>query len=626
MQFQKSLALLAAWSCLAQLQAQQQAQQPFVARPTGSVLWRPFKAPTIPPVVLTNSGRLSRLTRGGMLYLTLQDAIALAIENNLDLEVARYGPLTAEWDLERQQAGGPLKGVTGGSSFVNQVTSGQGVAGAEQSAGVSSGAGGGGGGNSNSTIQQYTSVVPNLDMVFVNSSAWVHSVSPQPNLTISGTPELISSEHLFGSYVQQGFLSGGYVQITQNESYLNQNSPGYVINPSVQPIAQIYVRHNLLDGFGVALNTRFIRVAEKGIVRSKESFRSQLLTLVSNVVNLYWGLVSAHEDLRARQHTRDTAQKFLEDTMHEVELGAVAGFQIVKAQAELSTRTQEAAIAETTVRQQEILLKDALSRNGLGDPLLDAAIVAPLDRIRVPEQDDLPPLRALVAKALEQRPDIAVAKLNDETQEILSIGTKSEVLPLLLGIAATSNTGEAGSANPHPPLGELPNPKTVGGLGTALGQIFDHDYTSGRAAVVFQAPFRNRVAQSDYEIDQLQLKQSGLVNRRNMNQLVVDISNAMVAMRQSRARYSQAVSTRMLQEDLLEKEQQKFSLGSSSIDAIIAAERILASSQYQEVAALSAYSRARVALDQVLGQTLEANNVSIDQALKGRVDRESVLP
>ena len=134
------------------------------------------------------------------------------------------------------------------------------------------------------------------------------------------------------------------------------------------------------------------------------------------------------------------------------------------------------------------------------------------------------------------------------------------------------------------------------------------------------------MAQSDYEIDQLQIKQGDLVTRRNMNQLVVDISSATVAVRQSRARYAQAVSTRMLQEDLLEKEQQKFSLGSSTIDAIIAAERVLAASQYTEVATRSAYSRARVALDQVLGQTLEANNVSIDQALKGRIDRESVLP
>ena len=618
----KPLALLAAFTYLG---AQLQAQQPFVERPSGSVLWRPFKAPTIAPIQAANSDRLRRLIRGGTLYLTLQDAIALAIENNLDLQVDRYGPLVADWELERQQAGGPLKGVTNGSSFVNQVTAGQGIAGAEQSAGVSSGGGGGGGSNTNSSIQQYTAIVPNLDMVFQNSSAWSHSVSPQPNATVSQTPELVSSAHSFGSFVQQGLLSGGTVQVAQNENYLNQNSPNFVVNPSVQPVAQITVRHSLLDGFGVALNTRFIRVAEKGLIRSRETFRSELLNLVASVVNLYWGLVSANEDLKARQHARDAAQKFLEDTRHELELGVVAGFQITKAQAELSTRTQEAAIAETAVRQQEILLKDTLSRNGLEDPLLDSATVAPLDRIRVPEQDDLPSLRDLVAKALEQRPDIALDKLNNETQEILSVGTKSEVLPLLQVYGSTSNTGEAGVPNPHPPPGEFPNPRTVGGLGTALGQIFKHDYTSRRGYVVLQAPFGNRVSQADYEIDQLQLKQGDLVDRRNRNQLVVDISNAMVAIRQSRARYAQAVSTRTLQEDLLEKEQQKFSLGSSSIDAIIAAERTVALSQYAEVAALSAYSRARVALDQMLGQTLEANNVSVDQALKGRVDRESVL-
>ena len=157
-------------------------------------------------------------------------------------------------------------------------------------------------------------------MVFQNSSAWSHSTSPQPNAAISQTPELVSSAHIFQSFVQQGFLSGGYVQVAQTEEYLNQNSPNYVINPSVAPVAQIYVRHNLLDGFGVALNSRSIRVAKAGIVRSQETFREQLLTLVANVVNLYWGLVSANDDAeKARQHTRDTARKFLEDTRHEVE-------------------------------------------------------------------------------------------------------------------------------------------------------------------------------------------------------------------------------------------------------------------------------------------------------------------
>jgi outer membrane protein len=623
MTFQKPLAILAAWSCLG---ASLHAQQPFVDRPSGSVFVRSYKPSSISPSSLTNSDRLRKLIRGNSLYLTLQDAIALAIENNLDLQVNRFGPLAAQWELERQQAGGPLKGVSGGSSFVNQVTAGQGIAGAEQSAGVSGGGGGGGGSSSNSSIQQYTSVVPNLDMVFQNSSAWSHSTSPQSNAAISQTPELVSSAHIFRSFVQQGFLSGGYMQVALNEQYLNQNSPNYAINPSVAPIAQIYVRHNLLDGFGVALNTRFIRVAQTGIVRSKETFRSQLLGLVANVVNLYWGLVSANEDLKARQHTRDVAQKFLEDTRHEVELGAVAGFQITKAQAELSTRTQEVTIAETTVRQQELVLKDLMSRDGLKDPLLDTAVIVPLDSLRVPDEDDLPPLRNLLSKALEQRPDIAIAKLNDQTQEILSIGTRSEVKPLLLGIASTSNQGEAGVPNPNPPPGLIVNPKAEGGLGTALGQIFKHDYTSRSGTIVFQAPFGNRVSQSDYEIDQLQIKQGDLVNRRNMNQLVVDISNATVAIRQSRARYVQAVSTRKLEEDLLEKEQQRFSLGDSTIDAIIAAERVLAASQYTEVATMSAYSRARVALDQVLGQTLEANNVSIDQALKGHMERESALP
>src|SRR5215471_7117299 len=402
-------------------------QQPFVARPKSNVLWRPYQTPEVPPSRLTNSDQLHSLIRAGKLYLTLQDAIAMAIENNLDLEIARYGPVSAEWNLQRAEAGGALKGVPSGNTFVNQVTAGQGINGAVQSAGLSSSGGGGGGGNTNTQISQIGPITPNLDTVFQNTTAFAHLTFPQPNSVLSQTTALVNDTRRFNSFVQQGLVSGGFVQVAVNSSYLNENSPNDVLNPSWAPIAQVFFRHSLLNGFGTGVNSRFIKVSRGELGASRETFRSQLLSLVARIANLYWDLVSAEEDLRAKQRTLEIAGKFLDDTKSRIQVGEIAGFEVFRAQTEFSTRTQEQAIAEATVRQREIVLKDALSREGLADAMLDSAELVPLDRIQVPEQEDLPPLRELVARAMALRPDVALSKIEDETQRISALGTENGV-------------------------------------------------------------------------------------------------------------------------------------------------------------------------------------------------------
>ncbi len=625
MKSQKCLAVLVAWSCLVPQSYAQEAPLA-VQRPKASVIVRPYKEPTVPPVRLKNSDRLHNLIRAGKIYLTVQDAIALAIENNLDLEVDRYGPLLAEWQVERQEAGGPLRGVTGGNTLVNQATSGQGIAGSQLSAGLGGGGGiNGGGGTGAAVVSQIGPITPNLDAVLQNLSGYAHSTTPQANTIQSQTPALIDTRHIFNTFVQQGMLTGGFVQVSANESYLKENTPTDILNPSVAPVVQVFIRHSFLQGFGTAVNSRFIRVAEKNVGLAQETFRSQLLNLVATVLNLYWDLASQIEDVRARERSLEVAQKFFNDTKRQIELSALAKVEIYRAQGELTARQQELAISKSSVRQQENLLKNALSRDGLEDPLVDAAEVVPLDHIQVPERDDLPVLRDLVAIALAKRPDVALARINQETAEILALGTASGVLPILQGLASMTDSGLAGKANPQPD-GTAADPYYVGGLGNALGQVFRHNFPNWRTAVLFEGVFHNRVAQGDYGIDQLQLRQNELITHRSRNQLVVDISNQVIALRQARARFTQAVDTRTLQEQLLEKEQRKFSLGASTINNLVVVQRSLAAARAAEVAALGSYSRARVSIDQVLGETLEKNNVSVGEALEGRVARDSKLP
>ena len=597
------------------------AQQPIaVEKPIGTIFVRPYKAPTVPPVRLTNSSRLETLIRAGKLYLTAQDALALALENNLDLEIDRYGPLLAESAYERAQAGGPVRGVPSASAQVSSVNSGVGVNGSALSAGLAnSGGGGGGGNNGGASIQQIGAITPNLDPVLQNTTLFSHLTQPQTNTLVSQTTALIESQHTYNTVLQEGLLSGGLVQFRDYEQYFKENAPSDAFNPVQAPHMDLFLRHNFMQGFGIALNNRSIRIAKMNLGAARETFRSQLIDLVTNVLNLYWNLVGGFEELKARQSALNVAQKFLEDTKKEIEIGTVARYQLPRAESEVAARRNDLLLAQSTVSQQADLLKETLTRRE--NPVLEAAEIVPMDRIEVPEKDELPPLRELVTKAMAQRPDVKVSKIKDEQAEINVIGTTNPLLPTLQGSAQTYNRGLAGV---YQPSSGTPNNKYfVGGYGTALGQIFRRDFPNTQASIYLSIPFNNRQAQGDYGVDQLQLKQSALSGQRDLNQIVVDISNQMSALRQARARYSVATNTRALQEQLLSSDQTRFESGTATLDELVTDQRNLATAQLSEVTAMATYAHARVALDQVLGETLEKNRISLDDALAGKAPQKS---
>src|SRR5579872_3890587 len=611
-------ALVAGLCIIAQCAAQEVAIAP--VNPSVPSIVRSYVGPIAPPTRLTNSARLHQLIRAGKLYLTVQDAIALVIENNLGLEVNRYGPLVQQWQVYRQEGGGALRGVTNGNSLSGSVASGQGVSGSMQSTGIGvSGGGNNGTGGGNATVQQIGPVAPNFDPFLQSTAVFSHITAPQANAFAAQTSALVEITHAYQTRYQQGLASGGFVYVQQNENYLKENAPD-LINPSVYPRIQILLQHSLLQGFGTGLNTRFIRIAKKNVLAGDETFRSQLLDLVANTVNLYYDLVSDNDQLKSRQNAVQIAQKFYEDTKTQIDLGTLAKVELPRSESELASRKQDLLIAEQTLRQREVALKDALTR--VPDPELEEAQIVPLDRIEVPANDDLPTLRQLVAVAMAKRPDVAAAKYRDQASEINALGTANGILPIAVGQVYAYDVGSAGTPAP----GAHVNPQNIGGLGKAFGQVFKRDYPTERAVSFFQGTIHNRQAQADYGIDQLQLKQGDLTTARTNNQIVVDISNAMVALRQARSRYNQAINTRQLQDQLLQAEQNRFSFGTSTISNLIIAQRALVTAQTSEIGALTAYAHARVSLDQTLGQTLEVNHVSVDEGLKGRIQRESKVP
>ena len=600
--------LLVAAVCSAQ-------DQPFtIDKPHLPLPIRSYAAPSVPASRPGNSKRLHDLLRAGKLYLTVQDALALAIENNMNLEVDRYGLLLAQSSLERVKAGGPLRGVPSASAQVASVDAGLGVSGSQQSAGL----GGGGGGTSSGSaggavIQQVGAITPNLDPVLQNTTTFGHLTYPQANAIASQTAFVVQSVRTYNTVLQEGLLTGGYIQYRDYEQYLNENVPTDTLEPAVAPYMSLAMRHNLLQGFGVKLNDRFIRIAQINISASRETFRSQLLDLTASVLNLYWDLVSANDELKVRQSALQASQKFLRDTQTEIAAGAMPQVQLSRAKAEAASSLQDVVVAQYNVRQRENMLKDALTR--MRDPEIEAAEIVTLDSIQVPDTDDLPPLRQLVSTAMEKRPDVAVSKFRDQTSEISLVGTENPLLPTLQVQLQTYNRGAAGAPQYQP------NPYFIGGYGTALQQIFRRDFPSEQGSLSLSIALRNRQAQGDYGIDQLQYRQSQVGSQRDTNQIVVDISNQLSALRQSRAKYSAAKQTRVLQEELLAAERKKFSYGISTFNDIIIDQRALVTTQIAEVNAAIAYARARVSLDQVLGETLEKNNISLDEGLAGKVPR-----
>jgi outer membrane protein TolC len=321
----------------------------------------------------------------------------------------------------------------------------------------------------------------------------------------------------------------------------------------------------------------------------------------------------------------------------------------------VATAQSDLVVSQTTLDQGQVALKNAISRNGLADPALRDVEIVPLDRIDVPEKDDLPPMKEMVATAMANRPDLEADRLNLINARTSALGTMNGVLPQAGVIASATNNGTSGTPQivrlsgasgigapgstlptgifPCPPGIGVPGdlcstapPALAGGVTNAMGQMIRRNYPSERIAGFFAPTLRNRVAQADYGIEQLGLRQTELENRRTVNQVAVDVSNQSIALQQARARYQAAVRNRILQQQLLDAEQKKFGLGASTSFLVVQQQRNLATAQSTEVAALVAYSNAHVALDRTLGATLKASNISIEEAQSGQVHRQSVLP
>jgi outer membrane protein len=591
--------------------------------PQGGLGWltRPYRARTVPPINLNNSSRLESLVRAGNLYLSAQDVVALAIENNIDIEVQRYGPLLEQEVLRRAKSGGALRSVGLGVAPGPTSVSLQGVSlNANGLGGTGSGVSSGGG-----IVTQLGPQIPSLDPTVSFFANFQHATSPQSNTVLVGTTAIVDTTRTYQAQYIQNYSFGMTAQLTYASTYSKINSQQFNLNPFISGDLDLQVTQNLLQGFGRAVNERNIRVQKNNMKVTDLQFKQQVITTVSAALNLYWDLVSFNQDVLARRDEVATAEHLLNDNKRQVDIGALAPIEVTRAEAQYYTSQQDLVIARTNLLQQETVLKNALSRNGVATPTLASVHIIPLDRMTMPERDEARPVDDLVREAVGKRVEIAQARINLESNRINLVGIKSSLRPSLQAFFELTNNGLSGQLTE---LGATQSgvPYLAGGYGNLLGEIFRRNFPNYSAGISLNIPLRNRAAQADFVTSEIEMRQNELNLQKNLNQIRVDVQNAVIGLQQARVRYDSAVKSRVLQQQTLEADQKKYGLGASTVYQVVQDQRDFASAQSSVVQSMANYSHARIALDQALGTTLEVNNISLEEALSGQVSRPSSIP
>jgi outer membrane protein len=577
----------------------------------------PYMSKRVPPISLTNSSRLDALMRAGDLYLSIRDAVALTLENNLDLELQRYGEQIADNALLHAQAGGFANPVS------VAVTAGPGsVTGAPPSAGLQT-----------FLIQPVTQVgflTPNLDPAFIANATWAHQTTPQSSNFVTGTAALIQRQDLNTVAIQKYFTTGTLVSLGLNNNSIINNNARAQFEPSTTSSLSVNFTQHLLQGFGRGINDRQIRIAKNNREVSDLTFKAQVIATVTAVMDLYWDLVSYQQVVKVQQDAVAADQRLYENNKKQVEVGTLAPIEVTRSEAQIAADQQALTVAQTNVLQQETILKNALSRNGVQNPVLANAHIIPTDRIQVPDVEAITPIQDSTALALSARPELSQFRILIQNQEIGIRGTKNELLPTLDFVATLANGGLAGTAVPLPATCAVnptssacvpPNRYFEGSYGTVLNQLFSRNFPTYMAGFNLTIPIHNRAAQADAVTTQLNLRQQQVYMQKMENQVRVEVQNAVIALQQARAQHQAAMQALRLQQQTVDAEEKKLALGASTTYNVILTQRDLVTAQSNLVAAESAYAKARVEINRATGQTLNDNDISIDEAFRGVVAR-----
>ncbi len=547
-------------------------------------LFGPYSAQSMGSLTFQDSARIENLIRDGVLYISLQDAIYLALENNLDIAAQRFGPALAQTDV---------MSAKGASNRDPVVTTNLGI---------------------NRQNQQVT--VPALDPI---------TGLPVDTIVRTGTN--------FGNTnfaYRQTFATGTQLTVSSNNNRF-KTSRGSSLNPSIGTSLSVSFVQPLLNGLGFDQNLLRIRVAQNGVRISDQQFAQQVMDIVSNVKRAYWELVFSRENTQVAEQSLALAEKLHADNRLQVEIGTLAPLELVRAEAEVARTRQQLIVAQTGLLTQQIILKDMLSRNP-GDPLLANVDVEPLDKPVVPIMAEVLPIQDAIQIAMEKRPEIASQQFAIKNLKLQTKANRRSMLPSVDLFGGWTNTGVAGNftrcilfdTTVTPPVC-LQFEDVAEGFGQSATQTLHGDNPNYNFGLQVTNPLRNRTAQAAMAQSQIQERQAETQYKRLINSVIVEVRNSQVRLQQSRSQIDAATKARELAEETLRAEEKRFQLGASTIFLVIQAQRDLALASSNEVRAQVVYQRAMVDFDRALGRTLERSSITLQEAKTGLITAGTTL-
>ncbi len=483
------------------------------SKPFGSWLRNPigvYMPTNIPKASFQNSVRLADLVKDGKIYLSLSDAIALAIENNYDIAIARYDLDIADTDILRTKSGalplgapsGLVTGTLGGSTSTLSTGGGPG--------GTTVGAGGAGSGVNGLTLTTSGAgpLPESFDPVVGGTVEFDRQKSPQESIF---QPRAFTNTDSYDFTFNQGFATGTAANLTWNNSRttttgLNTFSPQLIAN------FNLTVTQHLLQGAGIWVNKRFIYQALNDRRITDSSFRQQILYTVNQVETIYWGLVQAYEDVQAKERALDQSNQLLSDNKKQLQIGTMAPLDVVNAESTVATDQQSLISAQSALNYQQQVIKQAIARN-LNDAALSAAPVIPTDRVSleaIPEESQ--PVEALVQEAFQQRPELEQAVLTLKNDEITLKGARNALLPTLDVSGFYGGQGVGGEPNVNCNIFGISCGSTTSSntYPDVLSNLVNGSSPNKGVEFTFQLPLRNREAQSQQERSLMEYRQAEL--------------------------------------------------------------------------------------------------------------------
>ncbi len=599
----------------------------------------PYIGRSVPSPSLTNTPRLDQLLKDGKLMLSMNDAIALALENNLDIAISRYNLHIADTDVLRTKAGSTLLGVNTG---VVQGTPGGGVGGfggaTSATGGGAGGTTGGGGGAGSGTLGIVSSTlgigsqVLSYDPIVTGTLQLDRNNQPSTSFFSGGFQTTTTVNWNY----QQAFTTGTLMSVTFDNTRFGQANPVPTVSPQLNSNFRLQLSQHLLQGFGFTPNRRFIVIAKNNRELTDVAFRLQVTTTVDQIQNMYWDLVNAYENVKVQQDALALADKTLSDNKKQVEIGTLAPIEIVRAQSQVAANQQSLIVAKTNLELQQLLMKNALSRT-VQDPALIEAAVIPTDTMSTPtDQEAAAPSQDAINEALGHRPELAESRIDLKNREISMKAVKNSLLPSVDLFAYYGGQGLGGAQNPAnvcgdprsipgicTPPGEVFQPISIGGT---LGQLVDSSHPDKGAGISINIPIRNRTAQANNVRSQLEYRQAQLRLQQVENEIRIEVRNAQFALQQNKASVAAAQAAVDLAQQSLDAEQKKYALGASTSTLVLQQSSALTQGRSNLVAARAAYEKARVELDRATGLLLEHNGIDLADAQSGVVTKLPSVP